>query len=75
MREFFLLLSGVIIGVLIFFFRGYILNARAERMEAKRPENLVGPIFNKLKDTIRHIVAEYSIRRKNHDIVHTILRF
>lgn len=73
MNDFLLVLIGVVIGVLLFFFRGFLISRKAEKVDIKIPSYLSEPFFVKLKDTIRHIVVEYNIRRKNNDFLLNIL--
>ncbi|MEP1035104.1 hypothetical protein [Ekhidna sp.] len=69
MNEILLILFGIVLGVIAIYFKGYLSNLKAERSEIKNPEYLKSKAFNKLKGTIRHIVVEYSIRRKNNDFL------
>lgn len=69
MTQYLFLSLGVLIGFGAFFVRGYFLNRKAERLDTAHPHFLKSGTFNRLKDCVRHVVVEYSIRRKNHDFL------
>jgi len=60
---------GAIFGFVCFFFVRYLKKQIHEKKGVKSKEYKNMPFKEKLRDTIRHIVFEYNIKRKNNDFL------